>query len=362
MRRDWSSRQGKAGETMNRKLLRTGIAAVLTIVLMIVIPPCLSRLGGGRRVEAGRRPAGMAVPAGPRRPSGLPHRMVVFHGEPCRCGGRQVRVPAHVLPAGAPDGRSGPGKPLVDPGRIPGPLRPGGYPEGFLLVRRTALPLRSGTCRRPDGGAGCLVPAVVGPDGRADDHPCGQKRRQGTQPGAYPPETAGAPRPQWSEQKGEGTGQSSYYYSFTDLETRGTIRTDRAGAAVPVSGTSWFDQEFGSNQLAGDQIGWDWFGIHLSDGRDLMLYFLRKRDGSHEAASSGTLVEKSGRTRHLALAEIGVEVLSHWKSEKSGGRYPNRWRVRIPGRRDRSDAGHPDPRPGARYRLDRRVSSTTRGL
>jgi predicted secreted hydrolase len=41
-------------------------------------------------------------------------------------------------------------------------------------------------------------------------------------------------------------------------------------------------------------------------------------------------VEKSGRTRHLALAEIGVEALSHWKSEKSGGRYPNRWRVRVP--------------------------------
>ncbi len=106
------------------------------------------------------------------------------------------------------------------------------------------------------------------------------------------------------------------------METRGTIRTGHAGAAVSVSGTSWFDQEFGSNQLAGDQIGWDWFGVHLGDGRDLMLYFLRKRDGSREAASSGTLVEKSGRTRHLALAEIGIEVLSHWKSEKSGGRYP----------------------------------------
>ncbi len=151
MRGGGNDRQGGEG-TMNGKLLWTGIAAVLTIILTIVTPRVCTACGGGRRVEAGRRPAGMAVPEGPRRPSGLPHRVVVFHGEPRRRGGRQVRVPAHVLPAGAPEGSSGPGKPLVAPGRVPGPLRADGYPEGFLLVRRTALPFRSGTRRRPDGG------------------------------------------------------------------------------------------------------------------------------------------------------------------------------------------------------------------
>jgi len=43
-----------------------------------------------------------------------------------------------------------------------------------------------------------------------------------------------------------------------------------------VTGTSWFDHEFGSNQLRPDQAGWDWYGLHLSDGRDLMLYLIRK--------------------------------------------------------------------------------------
>ena len=130
--------------------------------------------------------------------------------------------------------------------------------------------------------------------------------------------------------KGPGRGQASYYYSFTDLATRGTIRTPGALMPLPVEGVSWFDQEFSSNALTKDQVGWDWFSLHLSDGRDLMLYFLRKSDGTVEKESSGTLVEADGRSRHLQLGEIGVEVLATWTSPSSGGKYPGRWRIRIP--------------------------------
>jgi predicted secreted hydrolase len=97
-----------------------------------------------------------------------------------------------------------------------------------------------------------------------------------------------------------------------------------------VRGTSWFDQEFGSNQLAPNQVGWDWFSLHLSDGQDLMVYFLRRADNTLEPTSSGTLVGPDGMTTHLRLPDINVEVLDHWKSPKTGGRYPSRWRIRIP--------------------------------
>ena len=130
--------------------------------------------------------------------------------------------------------------------------------------------------------------------------------------------------------KGPQEGNASYYYSLTDLATTGILRSAQSGADVPVTGTSWFDHEFGSNQLARDQVGWDWFGVHLTDGRDIMLYFLRKKDGSLEAASAGTLVEKTGQSRQLRLADIQLEVLATWKSPKSGARYPSRWRVRVP--------------------------------
>lgn len=130
--------------------------------------------------------------------------------------------------------------------------------------------------------------------------------------------------------KGPLPGQATYYYSFTDLETKGTLKLEKMPDPVHVTGKSWFDQEFGSHQLSGEQVGWDWFSLHLSDGRDLMLYLLRRKDGTVEPSSSGTLVEKNGRARHLKLQDIDIEFLGRWKSPASGGLYPNSWQIRIP--------------------------------
>jgi predicted secreted hydrolase len=129
--------------------------------------------------------------------------------------------------------------------------------------------------------------------------------------------------------KGPNKGQASYYYSYTELQTNGTIKTPGSQTALRVEGTSWFDHEFGSNQLAQDQVGWDWFSLHLSSGQDVMIYLLRRKDGSPDPASSGTLVDRSGKATHLALSEISVEPLSHWKSTQSGATYPSQWRIAI---------------------------------
>ena len=130
--------------------------------------------------------------------------------------------------------------------------------------------------------------------------------------------------------KGPGEGQASFYTSFTELETRGSLKSDLNRSPVAVKGKSWFDHEFGSNQLSANQKGWDWFSLHFSDRRDLMIYLLRLKDGSVEPASSGTLVEHDGTSGHLKLAEISVSVLDRWKSPRSGGEYPSRWRIQVP--------------------------------
>ncbi len=140
--------------------------------------------------------------------------------------------------------------------------------------------------------------------------------------------------------KGPGEGQASYYSSLTDLETKGIISFGGGDERRAVSGRSWFDHEFGSGLLAEDQIGWDWFGLHLSDGRDLMIYLLRRKDGSIEGASAGTLVAPDGSARPLALRadrergddqiEFSVTALDRWRSPRSGGTYPSRWRIAIP--------------------------------
>jgi predicted secreted hydrolase len=130
--------------------------------------------------------------------------------------------------------------------------------------------------------------------------------------------------------KGPKEGQASYYFSYTDLATTGWIKTPTLPSPLLVKGRSWLDHEFGSNPLASNQVGWDWFSLHLSNGQDLMIYFLRCSDGSVEPSSSGTLVSSDGRATNLALSEMSVEVLDHWKSPKTGGKYPKRWKIEIP--------------------------------
>lgn len=129
-------------------------------------------------------------------------------------------------------------------------------------------------------------------------------------------------------QKGAGEGRASYYYSLTRMQTEGELTI--GGKREKVRGLSWMDHEFGSNQLGEDQIGWDWFSIQLDNQSELMLYLMRRKDGSIDPYSSGTVVYADARTRHLTLKDYRVEVLGRWKSPKSGADYPIKWKVSIP--------------------------------
>lgn len=131
-------------------------------------------------------------------------------------------------------------------------------------------------------------------------------------------------------QKSAGLGRASHYLSFTRMSSEGRIVSGTDTLAV--TGTSWMDHEFGSNQLGGGQVGWDWFAIQLDDGSELMLYRLRRANGTVEPMSSGTWIPRDGGTEHLPLAAFEITSDRTWKSPRTGAEYPARWRVRVPGR------------------------------
>jgi predicted secreted hydrolase len=114
------------------------------------------------------------------------------------------------------------------------------------------------------------------------------------------------------------------------MAATGTYKTAGSGETVKFRGTSRIDPEFTSNALTADQAGWDWFSLHCSDGRDLMIYLRRKADGSWEKESSGTIVESDGKSRHLHRSEFTIDVKGHWTSTRTGARYPARWQIDIP--------------------------------
>lgn len=128
--------------------------------------------------------------------------------------------------------------------------------------------------------------------------------------------------------KGEAPGEASHYYSFSRMRTEGTLTLE--GIPVPVTGESWMDHEFGSNQLGEAQIGWDWFSLQMADRTELMIYRIRRRDGSIDVASGGTWVRTDGTSVFLPRKAIMVAALDHWRSPQSGALYPARWRISVP--------------------------------
>jgi predicted secreted hydrolase len=124
--------------------------------------------------------------------------------------------------------------------------------------------------------------------------------------------------------KAQGEGFASHYYSMTRLEAEGTINGERA------SGQAWMDHEFGSAALRESQQGWDWFSIQLDNDAELMLYVIRRTDGTADVTSSGSIVTSSGDVIPLRREQMRITPLSRWTSKKSGATYPMGWRVEIP--------------------------------
>ncbi len=129
--------------------------------------------------------------------------------------------------------------------------------------------------------------------------------------------------------KGAAPGNASHYYSLTRMPTRGTLTLE--GRQIAVTGQSWMDHEFGTSFLEPQQVGWDWFSVQLGDGRDLMIFQMRRSDGSIDPRSSGTLVEPDGTFTAIAFESgFRLEPGRVWTSRVSGARYPVAWRVRAP--------------------------------
>lgn len=129
-------------------------------------------------------------------------------------------------------------------------------------------------------------------------------------------------------QKGAQPGEASYYYSLPNLKTSGqlVLGTD----SLHVSGVSWMDHEFFTGIEASDVAGWDWFSLHLSDSTAIMLYRLRRANGTISPFSAGTLIQADGQTRHISAEEFQA-LPEGWRQSKimPESKYPLAWQLRF---------------------------------
>ena len=121
----------------------------------------------------------------------------------------------------------------------------------------------------------------------------------------HPPGYSGTP----------ATGQL-YYQSVTRLGVTGTIN------GQPASGLAWLDHQWG-DQEPGRAALWDWFGVHLSDGSDLMLYRVKTLDGK-VVQLAGSAVGADGVAR--AVNNLTMTPTRQWVSP-SGRKYALDWAV-----------------------------------
>ena len=115
---------------------------------------------------------------------------------------------------------------------------------------------------------------------------------------------------------------------MTRMPTEGTVRIGQE--IFRVTGNSWMDREWSTTALSDEQVGWDWFALQFSDGREIMYYQMRLQDGGIDPFSSGTLVSEDGATRRIGPEDVRISVEDHWQSPLGGSPYPSRWRFRIP--------------------------------
>jgi len=129
-------------------------------------------------------------------------------------------------------------------------------------------------------------------------------------------------------QKGPEPGNASYYYSIIQQQAAGTVAV--GGETFAVTGLAWKDHEWSTSALSAGAVGWDWFSLQLDNGGALMLFEIRREDGTREPTSAGSYIAPDGVVTHLALGDWSLEVTDTWISPTSGGEYPAGWRIAVP--------------------------------
>jgi predicted secreted hydrolase len=123
-------------------------------------------------------------------------------------------------------------------------------------------------------------------------------------------------------------GQASYYYSQPHIRVRGFVNqgTDK----TYLSGQGWLDREWSSQSLTDNQMGWDWFSLHLNDGHKLMVYQLRNENGKHWL--SGNWISPQGISRPLGRDAIDlsfVDIRNVATGDDKSRKLPMEWQLAL---------------------------------
>lgn len=118
--------------------------------------------------------------------------------------------------------------------------------------------------------------------------------------------------------------ERTYYYSFTNLATTGTL-TLQGVEYANLTGKTWFDRQGGTFTLTDPRCSWEWFSLRFFDNSEAMLFAFPQDD-----YYDGTFIETSGRYQQLnqytlKATEVirfeGKDFSNGWDLEMKGQKY-----------------------------------------
>ncbi|MBL8272044.1 carotenoid 1,2-hydratase [Steroidobacter sp.] len=128
-------------------------------------------------------------------------------------------------------------------------------------------------------------------------------------------------------QKGPNPNSASYYYSLPQLAVTGSVSIE--GKERAVKGRAWFDHEWSGAIVDERAQGWDWIGLNLDDGGALMMFQMRGPNDSELWAAAKYRAANSTEAVSYKPDDIEWKPLRHWRSDRTGVRYPVEWQVTV---------------------------------
>lgn len=117
------------------------------------------------------------------------------------------------------------------------------------------------------------------------------------------------------------------YYSFVNQAVSGTVIDH--GLPVQVTGTAWFDHEYGTPNT--NPSGWHWYAVELDDGTKYNISVLKDAQ-NHTLTAYGTYIAANGTYSKLDPSSLSdSDAGPTWTSPRTGATYPISEIVKVPG-------------------------------
>ena len=132
-------------------------------------------------------------------------------------------------------------------------------------------------------------------------------------------------------------GEDMFYVFVPRCEVKGALTI--AGARVEVTGSGWYDHEFGCPPAKRDAeaekksdlgvIAWNWVSAQLDDGSDVSVYDLVHSETGESQGRWAVFIDADG-TSH-PLRDFTLTPRGEWRSVRTFECYPTSFTLEVPG-------------------------------